>query len=410
MARLLLECGGMNRLWALVPLLASSGCLFLDGLNHAPSVSIADGITTTNKGGTLTIVAEPSDPEDGALNTKVRFDVSTIDGSPLDPSCDYLAITSGNHFDVTFFRAGTFRVTAVAEDSDHAMSSTASVMVTITDAPPVFVDQAIVQPTSTGDACHLYAGGDVVTLALAGPTQGIPAVGDADGGAHGVGCAPSETLRYTWRITAWPDGAQPVLTAWDGQGCLPKTSSSGTTLAVSDASQQVCLWTDANVVAATAMYSVVMDVSDGTTTVTSPVGDVPVSADEPPCITGTNPVAGSYVVDRSQPQEFDVDGALDDRDRFDTGGITFAWSVWSESNPTWRPVPSWDLSTYQLDLSSFGVGEKVRVRVEAMDRTGPAGLVPPSICSPDADDCVVASCATAPNACHKWKTWDLELR
>ena len=44
----------------------------------------------------------------------------------------------------------------------------------------------------------------------------------------------------------------------------------------------------------------VADVSDGTTTVTSPVGDVPVAADEPPCITGTNPVAGSYVVDRTE--------------------------------------------------------------------------------------------------------------
>ena len=141
---------------------------------------------------------------------------------------------------------------------------------------------------------------------------------------------------------------------------------------------------------------------------TSPVGDVPVGADEPPCITGTNPVAGSYVVDRTELQEFDVDGVVDDRDVFGTDGIGFQWSVWREADPTWRPVPSWTLSTYQLDVSSFGVGEKVRVRAEALDRTG--ALVPPTTCPPDADDCVVASCASAPNACHKWKTWDLELR
>jgi hypothetical protein len=398
----------MSRLWALVPLLMSSGCLFLDDINHAPTVTIADGITTTNKGGTLTIVAQPRDPEDGALGMKISFGVSAVDGAPL-ADCDYSTHQSGDGFDVTFFRAGTFRVTAVAEDSHPAISSTASVMVTITDAKPAFVDKAKVVPTSLGDACHLYAAGDVVTLALSGPTPGVPAVADADAGARATigDCAPSETLSYTWRISDWPGGAKPVLTAFDGLGCTAPTASSGTTLVVPDALTQVCLWTDPTLAAATAMYSVVLDVSDGTSTVTSPVGDVPVSTDEPPCITGTNPVAGSYVVDRSQLQEFDVDGVVDDRDRFDDG-ITFAWSVWRQTDPTWRPVPSWNLSTYQLDVSSFGVGEQVRVRVEALDRTMSA--VAPAVCAVDADDCTVASCASMPDACHKWKTWDLELR
>ena len=71
-------------------------------------------------------------------------------------------------------------------------------------------------------------------------------------------------------------------------------------------------------------------------------------------------------------------------------------------------MPSWNLSTYQLDVSSFGVGEKVRVRVEALDRTMTA--VAPAVCAVDADDCTLASCASMPDACHKWKTWDLELR
>jgi hypothetical protein len=74
----------------------------------------------------------------------------------------------------------------------------------------------------------------------------------------------------------------------------------------------------------------------------------------------------------------------------------------------WRQVPSWPMSDYRLDVSSFGVGEKLRVRAEALDRTG--ARAPASVCAVDADDCAVASCASAPEACHKWKTWDLELR
>lgn len=392
--------------WALLPLLMSSGCLFLDGLNHTPTISIADGITTTTKGATLTVVAEGDDAEDGPNGVRYLFSVSDPrTHQPLDP-CDYDETTAGNKYSVTFYRVGVFEVDATVIDRDHA-SKDAKVMVTITDAPPTFVDKAKVVPTSLGDACHLYAGGDVVTLGLSGPVAGIAAVSDADADRYKIGCSPSETLTYTWRISDWPGGAKPILTAYDGLGCVAPTAASGTTLDVPGPMSQVCLWTDPTLAAATSMYSVVLDVSDGTTTVTSPVGDVPVSADEPPCITGTNPVAGSYVVDRAQLQEFDVDGVVDDRDLFGAG-IGFAWSVWREADPTWRAVPSWSLSTYQLDVSSFGVGEKVRVRVEALDRTG--AMVAPTICSPDADDCIVASCASMPNACHKWKTWDLELR
>ena len=175
----------------------------------------------------------------------------------------------------------------------------------------------------------------------------------------------------------------------------------------SDALMQVCLWTDPVLGAATAMYDVAVEVDDGTTLAAGPVANVPVGLDQPPCITGTNPVAGSYVVDRTQLQLFDVDGVADDRDLFGVG-ISFLWSVWRGSDPVWRTVPSWTLSTYQLDVSPFGVGENVRVRVEAIDRTG--SLASPAICPIDAADCVVSSCASSPNLCHKWKTWDLELR
>ncbi|MCU1279872.1 MAG: hypothetical protein JWM53_3418, partial [bacterium] len=270
--------------------------------------------------------------------------------------------------------------------------------------PPIFASDAKVVPTSTPDACNLNAAGDVVTLAL----QGIVADADAAVAAPDASCGRAETLSYVWRIAGQPSGTKPLLTLYDGKACAAPTAASGLTVRAPDAKTQVCLWTDPMIAGATAMYSVVLDVSDGTTSATSPAADVPVGADEPPCITGTNPVAGSYVVDRAQLQQFEVDGVVDDRDVFGSDGIGYAWSVWRENDPTWRAVPSWKMSTYQLDVSSFGVGENVRVRVEAIDRTG--ALASAATCGVDADDCVVMSCASSPNVCHKWKTWDLELR
>ena len=279
-------------------------------------------------------------------------------------------------------------------------------MLTITDAPPIFSSGAAIQKTSTPNACDLNTAGDVITLVLDGT------VDDADAAVHKGGCAPVDHLTYTWRISDSPSGTKPVLTPFTNNACVTPTAASGPTLSVSNPKAQVCLWTDPMIAGSLAMYSVVLDVSDdagdATRTVTSAAANVPVSADQPPCIEGTDPVAGSYVVDRNELQEFKVDGVEDDRDVFDTSGISFAWSVWREADPVWRAVPTWTLSTYQLDVSSFGVGEKVRVRAEVLDRTG--ALVPASSCPVDADDCVVQSCASQPNVCHKWKTWDLELR
>ena len=62
-----------------------------------------------------------------------------------------------------------------------------------------------------------------------------------------------------------------------------------------------------------------------------------------------------------------------------------------------------DMSRYQLDTSSFAVGEKLRVRVTPADRNGVRVT-----CDENASSCVADSCLTA--MCQAWMTWDLELR
>jgi hypothetical protein len=391
------------RPWALLPLLAS-GCLYLDGINQPPTVSLDDAITSTYQGAMLTVDPLFDDPEDGKDGVRLELTIQSGDDQPLG-ACDSTIASYGQHFEVAFYRPGIFRVVVVARDSGNA-TAMASEMVTITNAPPVFMNATIKQ-TSTRDACDVNAAGDPVTLALDG------SVSDADIGAHstGIGCSNNDHRVYTWRINDAP-GGMPVLTPFNGTSCTPPTAASGPTLAVNDTKTQVCLWTDPMVSGSAAMYTVVLDVTDDPNdknrTVESPPGNVVVSPDQPPCITGSDPVAGSYVVDRTELQEFKIDGVIDDRDTFGGAGITFLWSVWREADQVWREVPDYPLSTYQLDVSAYGVGEKVRVRAEALDRS----LTPVSsmICPVDQDDCVVPSCASVPNVCHKWKTWDLELR
>jgi hypothetical protein len=393
------------RVWALLPLLASSGCLFLDALNRPPAVSLDATITSAIKGAQLDLRFTVTDDESSDESFDVKFVVEdAVTGEPLSLPCDYSDRLAGSNYEIRFYRAGTFTITATTRDQHGSLSNTSSVLVTIEDAPPIFAADAMVVPTSTPDACNLNAAGDVVTLGLMGGLD------DADqfAAAPDARCAQHEQLRYEWRISDQPSGTRPLLTLYDGKACKPPTAASGLTVLAADAKTQVCLWTDPMISGATAMYGVVLDVFDGTSHAVSPVGNVPVSVDEPPCITGTDPIAGSYVVDRSELRQFQVDGVADDRDLFGGSGISYVWSVWRESDPTWRAVPSWTMSTYQLDVSSFGVGENVRVRVEALDRTG--ALAAAASCPVDADDCVVSSCASSPNVCHKWKTWDLELR
>ncbi len=403
MARLLLGWPRM-KLWALVPLAAASGCLYLDRINQPPVINnISANLTSTQKGVTVSVTVQASDDDDAPADLPVVFDVvDATTGAAVSGGCDFDAPDNMGRprFDVTFLRTGIFTVEAQTHDHFNSPSSKASIVITITDAPPAFDSGSMIVPTSARNACNLNTAGDVLTLGFKG------GVGDPDQFAGGS-CGRGETLAYTWRITGMPSGARPVLTLNDGNGCLAPTAQSGLALAVDDYAKQVCLWTDANLPAGTAMYSVVLEATDGTSTVQSGTADIPVAADAPPCITGTNPVAGSYVVDRTQLQTFGVDSAVDDRDVFGSTDrpITFAWSVWRESDPAWRAVPSYTLASYTLDPSSFGVGEKVRVRVEAIDSTGARAT-----CAVAADDCIVTSCAVGAGSCHKWKTWDLELR
>lgn len=406
MARLLLEWRVVNRAWLLAPILAASGCLFVTDVNNPPSVQLASlSASTFVKGEPIDIRVRAIDEGADDISLPIAFTVASGDATPVD-NCDYLIEAPGHSATLRFFRAGTFVINASTRDRYGSPSNSATVTVTIVDGPPTYSANAKPVPTLAVNGCHLYSAGQAIPLRLDGTVADVDADAQRDDS-----CATTETLTYTWRIVGMPGMATAKLTPAVNDGCPDPDAAGGTTLSVADLKQQVCLWTTSTTGTATSMYSVALDVSDGTTTVASPIANIPVAPDQPPCITGTQLPAGSYVVDRTEVQTFRVTGVGDDLDSFGSDKLSFVWSIWHEGDvdvdgaPVWHTVPSHPGSSYSLDVSGFGVGEKLRVRVEAVDRKGTRAS-----CALTADDCAVTSCGNDNATCNQWRTWRLELR
>lgn len=397
---------------AIGSLLAAAGCLYTGGLNHAPKLTLdPPSIAATTKGQAITVRAQMLDDSDSVLQLagKLVFTVSAADMQTVG-ACDVYQTRTFDTGSFTFYRTGTFTIAATTYDHQNAQSNTDRVVVTITDAPPQLTPATVAPaPTSARNACDFYTAGDVITVGFTG------GVSDGDQLASAPGCSTQEKLTYTWKVTAMPAGAQPRLTVLGvDNNCVAPDASSGTTLTAQSPALQICLWTDGGMAFASEMYSVQLEVTDGTTPVDSGIADIPVAPDQPPCITGTQPIATTspYVVDRMQLQSFKVDGVFDDRDPFGSAQLTFAWSVRRSSDvdgsgtPIWRNVPMHSQSTYDLDTSQFLVGEVVNVRVVAIDRTGARPTCPTT-----PDNCVTTACPATPGGvCNQGKTWTLELR
>jgi hypothetical protein len=286
-------------------------------------------------------------------------------------------------------------------------------MVQVIDAPPTLtkMDLNTLQPK---DTCGYYVAGQPLPLYLDGSVDDA----DAQLPPAAADCSPkdyNETFRYRWEIVGLPPASHAVVgpkpskdVQMLGDADCPPSPAPGLTTVYhpgsGDYPRAACVYPDVGSVAAPDIYQMVFAVSDGTTEVQTNVFDAPVSADVPPCLTGAAPAPGSYVVDRTEIQRFTITGATDDLDTFPSAGLTFQWSIWREQDPTWRIVPDWTLSSYELDTSGFAVGEKLRVRVAPADRNGVR-----TPCDADQSVCtVVDSCLTP--MCQAWMTWDLELR
>jgi hypothetical protein len=404
-------------LFATLAGLSQTGCLYIGEVNRAPTASLTvESVSNTLiKGAQIQLTATLSDPEDGS-NLEPVWAVESLDFPNADGTCDYHINNSNDSQGhpsavVSFFRTGNWQVTVFTKDRYGARSNTSSVMIQVTDAPPVLTTMDLSIKNTPFAECQSYVVTKPLALYLDGEVQ------DPDANLQpGVGCGSqyTETLTYRWVIEGMPATSHAVIGPKPGvKGDLdcPSTPPAGLsntwTATPHDYPTAACVYTDVGGdQSAPDLYQVRLHVSDGTTEIQSNLFDAPVQNDLPPCLTAAAPQPGAYVVDRNEVQRFDVTGAIDDLDAFgDT--LQFQWSIWREQDPTWRTVPQWSLPSYSLDASGFGVGEKIKVRVQGIDRGGVRG----GCSNPDDDLCTPSSCLTGTSQlCNAWMTWDLELR
>jgi hypothetical protein len=393
----------------LLGVLLLGGCLYVGEVNRAPTaaLTVESPPQVLIKGATLKLVATMHDPEDGG-NLKPFWDVNSADGSPVDPRCDYrfnpiLGDAPGSALaEVAFFRTGSWVISFQTRDHFNAPSNTSTVMVQVIDAPPT-LSVSDLSAKEGKNVCNAYVANQPLTLFLDGTVDDADAMLSAPSD-----CKDDETFAYRWEIVGLPATSHAVLGPRPSQsGDCPPSPAPGLDKiwrpGAKDFPLATCVYPDVGEAQVSLDYQIAFFVSDGTTEIRSNVFDAPVRSDLPPCLTGAAPAPASYVVDRSETQRFTVTGATDDLDPFPSAGLTFQWSIWREQDPVWRVVPDWTLSTYELDTSSFAVGEKLRVRVTPADRNGVRVT-----CDQDSSSCVVDSCLTS--MCQAWMTWDLELR
>jgi hypothetical protein len=279
-------------------------------------------------------------------------------------------------------------------------------MARVVEAPPQFVDAPVITPRLPADGCKGYPAGVALPLRLE------TTVFDPDGQVSG--CQPPENggrLSVEWTLSAPGRSRATLAPPGAGGDCAPCPPAVGAPIPnfATDTDRAewdiACLCPDLGGAAQALTYTVELSVTDGVTSITSKAIDVPVYADAPPCLDGAYPPPGSYVVDRAEPWVFEMSPPISERD-----AATIGWSLWRSSDPAWRAVPGdgTGAASYAPDLSSFNVGEHVKVRATAVGGTG-AGPT----CAVDQAVCAISSCLSQSGIvaeCDAWVTWDLELR
>ncbi len=389
------------------------GCLYVDDINHPPvaRLRVAAGADNPPPGeplalpalcGEITFDASGSSDEDepGGL-----LDFAwTIDGRDAVTTDNWRFKQSGRPGEATisFLTAGPHTVAVTAIDRRGAPSQPASVDVTVTNAPP----QASVLAVSPASGCDDWVAGARITLEA--KSVDIDPDATCDGNA-------AETLSYRWVLTA-PEGSRTAsVVAGPCVGDAPAQAAPEVPAQTQET--HVCVTPDVP-----GAYALALTVDDGggrpagieakdgqTTTFL-----LAAAHDRPPCMDGFLPPPASYILDRAQPATFEVTEVLDDQDAWPpsgAGGARFTWSLWRESDPTWRALAD-DGASLVLDPTVFAVDELVRVRAQAADRVA-RDL---SACDPAAALCDQATAYPTETNCWKdatceaWVTWDARFR
>ena len=403
----------MLRRLALLSLAFVSGCLYTGTRNDPPSMTVElTPAMGAYRGQIIVAKVDVRDDQNDVATVRQLMKIRLLDVNqlPVADDCTGTVVQSFEGAQLVVYKPGQYWVQVTSSDELGAVSSTSAPLQVI-DAPPAFSIGAHPQADAQPNYCGGYTAGQPIAVQLDGSASDPDA--DPTPPASATCSVIDETLTYTWSIAMAPAGAQAQLGPTVNGSCPASApAGAGATLTLDDGTAQVCLYTDKNITDAKTGYALIVGVSDGVNPPVMSEEQVPMTviADQPPCIAGTIPGVGLQVIDRTVPQTFTVTGVVDDLDPYPSASslLTFAWSVWRTSDPTWRAVAI-DDAAYTLDMSGFDVGEEVQVRVAVIDRTGALAS-----CTVDTDQCLEQSCLVGttqqPNNCLRWTTWSLELR
>jgi len=130
-----------------------------------------------------------------------------------------------------------------------------------------------------------------------------------------------------------------------------------------------------------------------------------VDPDEAPCLASTSPdfATGTLVFDRFDVRRLEVTQVTDDLDPFpggQEGETDFVWQVEAAPGAGFSEVPGYGFPYFDIDGAEFALNQRIRVRVLALDRA-----------THDLSSCPVelATCALGAG-CFQWITWDIEFR
>jgi hypothetical protein len=405
----------MPRVLMLALVVISAGCLYTGDLNHAPTCTVGASAQSTHKGTAITFTVNPKDQdaEDQPTLQVAQRIIASNDGQPVPlANCDYvISAVLGNVFTVTFYRTGSYQVSATVVDQHGAVSEpSGAVIVLVGNAPPMFPSNTMIVAggMDVPDFCGFYIVGKPIVMYVS--QQAVDTDQNATTGAPN--CPPAEVIAYNWTVTPPPGSLSALFTEWDDQkGQCGDAASATVPFPAVDGMKKVCLWPDFAMPNAGSLYTISVTATDEVSTTAAVNVGLTVKNEGPPCLTGLYPPVGSYVIDPQNPTDFDLLRAGSVADQVDgypggAGQLTFIWTLWRDSDPTWRTIPVSGPS-YSPDYSIFGVGEHVRIRVAVVDRTS----VAPSCADTSLDTCQVKSCAMDPTlTCNQWATWNLEMR
>ena len=320
-------------------LLACAGC-FVDPINHAPYIASIDKIGTVQKNRDAELKITAYDPDSDRLTVTWAVETGRCADDKMNPANWPVAKTVGAQVEVgKAMTTGRFCVWAFATDPYGAMS----------------VDNLIVDPANQPPQAII----DVIAPSMAEPYQLYSQVVMTSDNSSDP---DDPVLTFNWALMSKPVGSSASL---DSVGCVLPKSSTARDISCFSADQP-----GQYVVALTATEGA----SDGNTPTqsTTVTRIFNVNPDRLPCITMTKPMYGDGeipVLGDPGDATFEVVMVDDDGDPFPTmtpNDLSFSWFLTGPDGHL-QTIEN-NFPSYSVGLSSYHIGDLVKVRLEVHDR------------------------------------------